>query len=168
MSTPLEKQLTEEEIKMKGHRRAFDSSDGILKLKAGIALTTKEKLMAHRTAVARKNKKLKQEHMDRAAKEFRARVLRKKRKARPTEQVAKGNKSSLERYKKSKCITSFFKKTLATNVKGTLKKHNLYVVIIIEAYAHAMNLVININQHRVVACVINVPKKSGKYKISFI
>jgi hypothetical protein len=48
--------LREVEIKMKGHRRVFDTSDNLLKLAANMELTVKQKLAAHRTKVARESK----------------------------------------------------------------------------------------------------------------
>jgi hypothetical protein len=47
--------LTQEEKKMKGHRRVLDASDNLLKLKAEVVLTHTEKRFAERTETTRKN-----------------------------------------------------------------------------------------------------------------
>ena len=69
--------LKEEEIKMKGHRRVFDGADNLLKLKAGIELTVHQKMIAHRTAIARTNRADKAKFDARNEAEWKSRMKRK-------------------------------------------------------------------------------------------
>jgi len=71
--------LRESEIKMKGHRRVFDASDGLLKLQSGMQLTVPQQIQAHKTAVARVNKAAKLVYEQRSKSEWAARVKRKAR-----------------------------------------------------------------------------------------
>ena len=121
-------QLREEEIKMKGHRRVFDSSDGLLKLRSGIELTVKQKIQAHRTAVRRVNKVAKEKYQERCDQEWLSRVRRKQRasmtadqkekskvasKARKQKQLAKpcGPKQMFQQVTLPQYIANVFKKT---------------------------------------------------------
>lgn len=93
-------QLRAEELKMKGHRRVFDSSDGLLKLKSGIQLTVQQQIQAHKTQTARRNKVLKAAYQQRSNDEWQSRQRRKHRMKQTQTQIESSRVDSKIRKKK--------------------------------------------------------------------
>ena len=92
--------LRDEEKKMKGHRRVFDSCDNMLKLKAEMVLTTREKATAQKVAEQRETISIHQQLDDRHAIEKKQYAARQARAKRPNDKVRKDKVGNKERKKK--------------------------------------------------------------------
>jgi len=110
---------------MKGHRRVLDASDNLLKLKAEVVLTDKEKRFAERTEITRRNLLEDEAGLDEYVREQAAKRRRKNKLQPSTEQKDKQKAASIIRLQKSKKEGPKKQLTIGDMVTTVFKKNGI-------------------------------------------